>query len=143
MGKLAFVFPGQGSQYIGMGKDLYENLPVCRDIMDKINNLSNNSLLEKVFSGTESILKNTEITQPAIYMVSLSRSSVENPCFLKKRLNIIYPNKKALAKSSPYQRMPKLSLNFISQGSTSQVILWMNMVCQFKMSIKLTKILIL
>lgn len=76
MKKIAFVFPGQGSQYIGMGKDFYDNFQAAKDIIDKGSELSKNNLKDIIFEGSESQLKKTEITQPAIYLVSLAINAV-------------------------------------------------------------------
>lgn len=66
MKKIAFVFPGQGSQYIGMGKDLYEDYDSAKLIFDKANEALNMSLTDIMFQGPEEELVKTENTQPAI-----------------------------------------------------------------------------
>jgi [acyl-carrier-protein] S-malonyltransferase len=69
---IAFVFPGQGSQYVGMGKELYEQYPVAKKIFDEAEDALGFSLSQLCFSGPEADLKLTENTQPAILTVSIA-----------------------------------------------------------------------
>jgi [acyl-carrier-protein] S-malonyltransferase len=68
----AYVFPGQGSQFSGMGKDLYEHSTVAREMMDQANSLLGFDLLKVMFEGSDEELKQTKITQPAIFLHSVS-----------------------------------------------------------------------
>ncbi len=68
--KIAFVFPGQASQYVGMGKDLYENNQLAREIFDKAEEILGFELKKICFEGPEEELKQTKITQPAIFVHS-------------------------------------------------------------------------
>lgn len=79
MQKIMLMFPGQGSQYVGMGKDLYENFPVAKDIIDAVGD----DLKKIIFEGTEEDLKNTQNAQPAIFAISIA-------CFevLKKSIDL-------------------------------------------------------
>lgn len=72
MGKLAFIFPGQGSQYVGMGRDFYEQFEESKKIFDEANEVLNMDLKSICFSGTEEDLKKTENTQPAILATSIA-----------------------------------------------------------------------
>jgi len=72
MGKIAFVFSGQGAQYVGMGKELYENIPVCREIFDKADEALGFSISKICFEGPEEELVKTENTQPAILTMSIA-----------------------------------------------------------------------
>ncbi len=71
MSKIAFVFPGQGTQYIGMGKELYENNDIARKEFDKIFSNLDMDLKTVMFEGSEEELKDTKNTQPAIVAMSL------------------------------------------------------------------------
>ena len=68
----ALVFPGQGSQYVGMGTDLYASRKDIKDLMDSANSILGFDILSLMFSGTEEDLKKTEVTQPAIFIYSVA-----------------------------------------------------------------------
>jgi [acyl-carrier-protein] S-malonyltransferase len=70
--KIAFVFPGQGSQYSGMGRDLYENFQVAREVFEEANDALGFSLSDLCFTGSAEDLQLTENTQPAILTVSVA-----------------------------------------------------------------------
>lgn len=70
--KIAFIFAGQGSQYIGMGKDLYENIPICKEIFNKGNEILNFDIQNLIFNGDKEELDITENTQPAILLTSIA-----------------------------------------------------------------------
>lgn len=67
----AYVFPGQGSQFPGMGKELYENSPLAKELFDKANTILCFNITEIMFGGTEEQLKQTKVTQPAIFLHSV------------------------------------------------------------------------
>jgi len=72
MGKIAFLFPGQASQYPGMGRDLAEKFPESRAVFEEANAALGFSISQLCFEGTEEALKQTENTQPAILAVSIA-----------------------------------------------------------------------
>lgn len=67
----AFVFPGQGAQFVGMGKDLYENNPVAKEVFDKANEILGFNITDLMFNGTDEDLRQTKVTQPAIFLHSV------------------------------------------------------------------------
>lgn len=72
----AYVFPGQGAQYPGMGKDLYENSDIARELFDKANKILGFDITQIMFEGTADELKQTNVTQPAIFLHSVILSKV-------------------------------------------------------------------
>lgn len=76
MGKRAFVFPGQGSQYIGMAKDLFENSVEAKEMMKTADGILGVNLSHIMFNGPEDQLKQTEYTQPAIFLHSVVLASL-------------------------------------------------------------------
>jgi len=67
----AFVFPGQGAQFVGMGKDMYDKSPVAREMFEKANEILGFRITDVMFSGTDEDLKQTKVTQPAIFLHSV------------------------------------------------------------------------
>lgn len=72
----AFVFPGQGAQYSGMGKDLYERSPIAKKMFEKANEVLGFRITEIMFAGSDDDLKQTKVTQPAIFLHSTILASV-------------------------------------------------------------------
>ncbi len=69
--KRAYVFPGQGAQFVGMGKDLYEGSAQCRDMFEQANDIIGFRITDLMFAGTPDDLKQTKVTQPAIFLHSV------------------------------------------------------------------------
>lgn len=67
----AFVFPGQGAQFVGMGKDLYENHALAKELFDKADEILGYRITDIMFEGTDEELKQTKVTQPAIFLHSV------------------------------------------------------------------------
>ncbi len=69
--KKAYVFPGQGAQFVGMGKDLYESSPLAKELFEKANEILGFRITDLMFEGTDEDLKQTKVTQPAIFLHSV------------------------------------------------------------------------
>ncbi|WP_439881964.1 ACP S-malonyltransferase [Pontibacter sp. MBLB2868] len=74
--KKAYVFPGQGSQFVGMGKDLYEQHEEAKQLFDKANEILGFDITAIMFNGTDEELKQTKVTQPAIFLHSVAQAAV-------------------------------------------------------------------
>ena len=67
----AFVFPGQGAQFVGMGKDLYDNNPLAKELFEKANDILGYRITDIMFEGTDEDLRQTKVTQPAVFLHSV------------------------------------------------------------------------
>lgn len=67
----AYIFPGQGAQFVGMGKDLYDRIPVAKEMFEKANEILGFRITDLMFAGTDEDLKQTKVTQPAIFLHSV------------------------------------------------------------------------
>jgi [acyl-carrier-protein] S-malonyltransferase len=70
----AYVFPGQGSQFEGMGKDLYESSPIAKELLDQANEILGYKITDVMFEGSAEELKETKITQPAVFLHSIVKA---------------------------------------------------------------------
>lgn len=71
-----YIFPGQGAQFVGMGKDLYDNSPLAKELFEKANEILGFRITDIMFSGTDEDLKQTKVTQPAIFLHSVILAKV-------------------------------------------------------------------
>ncbi|NLY23684.1 MAG: ACP S-malonyltransferase [Bacteroidales bacterium] len=69
--KKAYVFPGQGAQFVGMGKELYETSPLAKELFEKANEILGFRITDLMFNGTDEDLRQTNVTQPAIFLHSV------------------------------------------------------------------------
>lgn len=78
--KKAYVFPGQGAQFVGMGKELYEHAPFAKELFEKANDILGFRITDLMFEGTDEDLRQTKVTQPAIFLhgVILAKTLGEN-----------------------------------------------------------------
>lgn len=79
----AFVFPGQGSQFVGMGKDLYDSNPLAKELFDKADSILGFKITDIMFSGTDEELKQTKVTQPAVFLHSVISALCLGECDAK------------------------------------------------------------
>lgn len=79
--KKAYIFPGQGSQFVGMGKDLYESSPLAKSLFDEANHILGFAITDIMFAGDEEALKQTRVTQPAIFLHSVIQRQVLGEAF--------------------------------------------------------------
>ena len=77
----AYIFPGQGAQFVGMGLDLYEKYPIAQQLFEQANDILDFSITDIMFEGTPDALKETKVTQPAIFLHSVIMSKVMGATF--------------------------------------------------------------
>jgi len=77
----AYIFPGQGAQFVGMGKDLYENSPLAKELFEKANEIIGFRISDIMLGGTDEELKQTNVTQPAIFLHSVILAKVLGDSF--------------------------------------------------------------
>lgn len=76
MAQHAYIFPGQGSQFVGMGKDMYEQHALAKELFEKANEILGFRITDLMFGGTDEDLKQTRVTQPAIFLHSVIRAKL-------------------------------------------------------------------
>lgn len=74
----AFVFPGQGAQFVGMGKDLYESSALAKELFEKANDILGYRITDIMFEGTDEDLRQTKVTQPAVFLHSVISALCKN-----------------------------------------------------------------
>ncbi len=77
----AYIFPGQGAQFVGMGKDLYDNSPLGKELFEKANEILGFRITDLMFDGIDEDLRQTKVTQPAIFLHSVILSNVMGDSF--------------------------------------------------------------
>ena len=81
MTKTAYVFPGQAAQFAGMGKDMYETSPLAKDLFEQANQILGYRITDIMFEGTEEELKQTRVTQPAVFLHSVIKAKMAGDTF--------------------------------------------------------------
>ena len=79
--KKAYVFPGQGAQFVGMGKELYETSPLAKEMFEKANEILGFRITDLMFEGTDEDLRQTKVTQPAIFLHSVILAKTQGSDF--------------------------------------------------------------
>jgi [acyl-carrier-protein] S-malonyltransferase len=82
--KTAYVFPGQASQFVGMGKDMYEQSALAKDLFEQANDILGFRITDVMFEGTEEALKQTKITQPSVFLHSVIKAKMAGDNFKPK-----------------------------------------------------------
>ena len=80
--KKAFVFPGQGAQFVGMGKDMYESSAVAKQLFEQANEILGFRITDVMFSGTDEDLRQTKVTQPAVFLHSVILAKTNQDKFI-------------------------------------------------------------